>query len=483
MKKIAEFFKFEQERTNWRIEVTGGATTFMTMAYIVVVNPAILSDALGKEMFGELLFATCAAAALATLLMGLLANYPFALAPGMGLNAFFAYTIVLGMGVDWKLGLGVVLASGLLFLLLTVLRVRELIINAVPDPLKRAVAAGIGLFIAFIGLKNAGLVVDNQATLVSLGDVHSWPVGLALLGLLAIGVLMARGIRGAILLGMMGVTLVAMIVGATPWPTGLVSMPVWPVNLFGEAVRHLPQTLNIAFIEVILALLFVDLFDTMGTLLGLSERSGFSGRARKAAPSEPRPAFRFGGDRVRQRHRHVDGNHLHRERRRDLFWRSNRILQRGGQWILHRCVVPDAAGSVRSRLRRCSGAGGDGCADDGRCSPNQVERRFGGRSGFSHPDRHPADLQHRRWIGSGFHLLSHRQAAERTWRRGALAGRRPGGRLYRQVRFYRLELGSCSRRESQSVIFTKPSSLTRPMSPVAYQPSRITFRVRSSRPR
>ena len=275
MKKIAEFFKFEQERTNWRIEVTGGATTFMTMAYIVVVNPAILSDALGKEMFGELLFATCAAAALATLLMGLLANYPFALAPGMGLNAFFAYTIVLGMGVDWKLGLGVVLASGLLFLLLTVLRVRELIINAVPDPLKRAVAAGIGLFIAFIGLKNAGLVVDNQATLVSLGDVHSWPVGLALLGLLAIGVLMARGIRGAILLGMMGVTLVAMIVGATPWPTGLVSMPVWPVNLFGEAVRHLPQTLNVAFIEVILALLFVDLFDTMGTLLGLSERSGF----------------------------------------------------------------------------------------------------------------------------------------------------------------------------------------------------------------
>ena len=117
--------------------MTGGATTFMTMAYIVVVNPAILSDALGKEMFGELLFATCAAAAVATLLMGLLANYPFALAPGMGLNAFFAYTIVLGMGVDWKLALGVVLASGLLFLLLTVLRVREAIINAVPDPLKR----------------------------------------------------------------------------------------------------------------------------------------------------------------------------------------------------------------------------------------------------------------------------------------------------------------------------------------------------------
>ena len=275
MNKIAEFFKFEQERTNWRIEVTGGVTTFMTMAYIVVVNPAILSDALGKEMFGELLFATCAAAALATLLMGLLANYPFALAPGMGLNAFFAYTIVLGMGVDWKLALGVVLASGLLFLLLTVLKIREAIINAVPDPLKRAVAAGIGLFIAFIGLKNAGLIVDNQATLVSLGEVRSWSVGLALLGLLGIGVMMARGIRGAILLGMMGVTLLAMIFGATPWPTGLVSMPVWPVHLFGEAVRHLPQTLNVAFIELILALLFVDLFDTMGTLLGLSERSGF----------------------------------------------------------------------------------------------------------------------------------------------------------------------------------------------------------------
>ena len=177
---IAEFFKFNEQNTDWRTEITGGITTFVTMAYIIAVNPGMLSDALGNDLFPELLFATCASAAIATILMGLLANYPFALAPGMGLNAFFTYTIVLGMGVHWKLALGVVLASGLLFLLLTVLRVREAIITAVPQPLKRAAAAGIGLFIAFIGLKNAGLIVDNQATLVSLGDVRTGPIGLAL---------------------------------------------------------------------------------------------------------------------------------------------------------------------------------------------------------------------------------------------------------------------------------------------------------------
>lgn len=275
MEKIARFFKFDEMNTNWRTEVLGGITTFVTMAYIVAVNPGMLSEALGKELFGELLFATCAAAAIATLLMGLLANYPFALAPGMGLNAFFTYTIVLGMGVHWKLALGVVLASGLLFLLLTALRVREAIITAVPEPLKRATAAGIGLFIAFIGLKNAGLVVDDPATLVSLGDVRTGPVGLALLGLLGTGVMLVRGFRGAILWGVMGVAFLSMLLGISPWPLGVVSLPVWPVHLFGEAVFHLPAAFHTALIELVFAFLFVDLFDTMGTLVGLSERVGF----------------------------------------------------------------------------------------------------------------------------------------------------------------------------------------------------------------
>ena len=275
MNRIASYFRFDELNTNWRTETTGGLTTFMPMAYIVVVNPGMLSEAMGGALFGELLFATCASAAVGTLLMALLANYPFALAPGMGLNAFFTYTIVLGMGVDWRLALAVVLASGLLFLLLTLLRVREAIITAVPEPLKRATAAGIGLFIAFIGLKNAGIIVDSPATLVSLGDMRSWTAGLTLVGLLGTGVMIARGIRGAILLGVAGVALLAMIAGVAPWPAGVASMPAWPATLFGEAVVNLPLTLDSAVLHLVFAFLFVDLFDTMGTLVGLSERSGY----------------------------------------------------------------------------------------------------------------------------------------------------------------------------------------------------------------
>ncbi len=272
---IAKFFEFGAQNTTWRTEVTGGVTTFVTMAYIVAVNPGILSGAMGKDLFGELLFATCASAAIATLLMGLLANYPFALAPGMGLNAFFTYTIVIGMGIPWELALGCVLASGLLFLLLTVLRVREAIITAVPQSLKRATTVGIGLFIAFIGLKNAGFIVDNPATLVDLGDVRTGAIGLAMVGILGMGIMLARGIRGAVLLGVLGVTALGMIAGLTPWPAGIVSLPVWPTHLFGEAIYNLPLAFHTAVIQLVFAFLFVDLFDTMGTLVGLSERVKF----------------------------------------------------------------------------------------------------------------------------------------------------------------------------------------------------------------
>lgn len=275
MEQIARFFDFEAQKTNFSKEAMGGVTTFMTMAYIVVVNPGILSDALGRELFGELMFVTCASAAIATLLMGLLANYPFALAPGMGLNAFFTYGVVLGMGVHWELALGVVLASGLLFVLLTLLKVREAIITAVPEPLKRATAAGIGMFIAFIGLKNAGLIVADEATLVSLGDVRTGPVGLVLLGILGTGVMLVRGVQAGILLGVVGVTVLAMLVGVSPWPSGVASLPVLPVHLFGVAVENLPVAFHIGLIELVFAFLFVDLFDTMGTLVGLSERVGF----------------------------------------------------------------------------------------------------------------------------------------------------------------------------------------------------------------
>ena len=275
MTAIVRYFRFEENGATFRTEVVGGLTTFVTMAYIVAVNPGMLSEALGKDLFGELLFATCISAALATLIMGIVANYPFALAPGMGLNAFFAYTVVLGMGVRWDLALGVVLASGILFTLLTLVRVREAIINAVPDTIKQATACGIGLFIAFIGLKNAGIVAANQATLISLGEIRSGPVGLTLLGVLGTGVLLARGVKGAILFGMLGVTILGMLTGVTSTPQGFFSLPAWPERLFGVAAVNLTAAFDVGLIGVVLVFLFVDMFDTMGTLVGVSGRAGF----------------------------------------------------------------------------------------------------------------------------------------------------------------------------------------------------------------
>ncbi len=274
MEMLARFFRFKALGTDWRTEVMGGTTTFITMAYIVAVNPGILAKALGQELFPELLFATCVSAVVATLIMGIAANYPFALAPGMGLNAFFA-TVVLEMGVRWDLALGVVLASGILFTLLALMRVREAMINAVPEALKHATAAGIGLFIAFIGLKYAGVVAADPVTLVSLGELRTGPTGLALLGVVGIGVLMVRGVKGAILLGVIGVAALGMILGITPPPEGMFSLPAWPKRLFGAAVVNLPVAFDVGLIGVVFAFLFVDLFDTMGTLVGVSQRAGF----------------------------------------------------------------------------------------------------------------------------------------------------------------------------------------------------------------
>lgn len=275
MTAIVRYFRFEEKGATYRTEVIGGLTSFVTMAYIVAVNPGMLSEALGKDLFGELLFATCISAAVATLIMGIVANYPFALAPGMGLNAFFAYTVVLGMGVRWDLALGVVLASGILFTLLTLVRVREAIINAVPDTIKHATACGIGLFIAFIGLKNAGIVAANPATLITLGEIRSGPVGLALLGVLGTGVMLARGVKGAILYGMLGVAVLGVLTGVTAAPNGFFSLPAWPEQVFGVAAVNLAAAFDVGLIGVVFVFLFVDMFDTMGTLVGVSGRAGF----------------------------------------------------------------------------------------------------------------------------------------------------------------------------------------------------------------
>jgi adenine/guanine/hypoxanthine permease len=267
---LDRFFQLTENHTTVRRELLGGLTTFMTMAYIIVVNPQILAQA-GMPAEG-VLFATCISAAAATLVMGLYANYPIALAPGMSLNAYFTYSVCIGMHIPWQTALGVVFISGVLFLLLTVTRVREQIVNGIPDSLKHSTAAGIGMFIAFVGLRNAKLVVANPATFVGLGSFSDHEVQAACFGLLLTLVLMARKINGAILLGIIGTTAFGILRGIAHWPAAIVSLPHPSATLLQLDLRG---AVHLGLLEIIFAFLFVDLFDNVGTLVGVCEQGGF----------------------------------------------------------------------------------------------------------------------------------------------------------------------------------------------------------------
>ncbi len=267
---LERVFHLAENQTTVRRELLAGLTTFMTMAYIVVVNPRILSEA-GMPVEG-VLFATCISAALATLIMGLWANYPIALAPGMSLNAYFTYSIVIGRGVPWQTALGVVFLSGLLFLLLTLTNIREQIVNGIPDCLKHSTAAGIGLFIAFVGLRNAKIIVANPATFVGLGKTSDPQVLLAALGLLLIAILMARRVGSAILLGILAITFAGIPLGLAHWPAHLFSLPHPSGTLFK---LDLHSAAKIGLGELIFVFFFVDLFDNVGTLVGVCEQGGF----------------------------------------------------------------------------------------------------------------------------------------------------------------------------------------------------------------
>jgi len=267
---LDRYFKLTENQTTVRQELLGGATTFMTMAYIVVVNPQILAQA-GMPPEG-VVFATCVSAAVATLVMGLYANYPIALAPGMSLNAYFTYSVCIGMHIPWRTALGVVFFSGVLFVLLTVTRVREQIVDGIPECLKHSTAAGIGLFIAFVGMRNAKLVVANPATFVSIGNFSDRAVQAACFGIVLTLILMARRINGAILLGILGTTLFGIVRGIASWPSGLVAMPQ-PSSTFLQL--DFRGAMHLGLLEIIFAFLFVDLFDNVGTLVGVCEQAGF----------------------------------------------------------------------------------------------------------------------------------------------------------------------------------------------------------------
>ena len=267
---IERYFRLAENQTTVRQEMLGGLTTFLTMAYIVVVNPQILAQA-GMPVEG-VVFATCLSAAVATLVMGLYARYPIALAPGMSLNAYFTYSVCLSMHVPWRTALGVVFISGVLFLVLTVTRVREQIVNGMPDCLKHSTATGIGFFIAFVGLRNAKLVVANAATFVGLGSFADKEVQTACFGIVLTLFLMARKVNGAILIGIVGTTLLGMSRGISQWPAAIFSMP-HPSSTFLQL--DLRGAIHLGFLEILFAFLFVDLFDNVGTLVGVCEQGGF----------------------------------------------------------------------------------------------------------------------------------------------------------------------------------------------------------------
>lgn len=266
---LERLFQLKVHNTTVRTEILAGLTTFLTMAYILFVNPSILGET-GMDK-GAVFVATCLAAAIGSATMGLIANYPIALAPGMGLNAFFTYTVVLSMGHTWQVALGAVFLSACMFFLLSIFKIREWIINSIPLELRSAIAAGIGLFLAVIALQNAGIVVDNPATLIGMGDLSQPAPLLAILGFILIVALEARKVTGAVMIGILSVTLLAIALGVSQFG-GVLSMPPSLAPTFLQL--DIMGALDIGLFSVIFAFLFVDLFDNSGTLIAVAKKAG-----------------------------------------------------------------------------------------------------------------------------------------------------------------------------------------------------------------
>ena len=271
MDKMDKFFKLKENNTNVKTEIVAGITTFMTMAYILIVNPSILSAA-GMDQ-GVVFTATAISAIIGTLIMGLYAKLPFAQAPGMGLNAFFAYTVVLGMGYSYQFALTAVLLEGLIFIALTVFNVREAIVDSIPTNIKNAISVGIGLFIALIGLEGAGIVVHpaDGGTIVSLGNIISGQGLLAIIGILITGILVARKVKGALFLGMVITAIIGIPMGVTTIPESIVSMPPSISSTFMQFEWN--NIFSLDMVIVLFTLLFMDMFDTIGTLVGVATKA------------------------------------------------------------------------------------------------------------------------------------------------------------------------------------------------------------------
>ena len=281
---MKKYFQFDELGTNYRREIIGGITTFLAMAYILVVNPITLTLADVPDLpnhlrmdYGAVFVATALSAAIGCLIMGLVARYPLALAPGLGLNAFFAYTVVLGTGTPWQHALGAVFISSTFFLILTLTGLRERLINAIPIELKHAVGAGIGLFITFVGLQSSGIIVNNDATLVGIGDITQPNTLLSIFGIIVTVILMTRGVKGGVFFGMIITIIAGMIFGLIDIPTKIVDKVPSLEPTFGAVFTSFsdPSFYTTAMIGVILTFLFVDFFDNAGTLVAVANQAGF----------------------------------------------------------------------------------------------------------------------------------------------------------------------------------------------------------------
>ena len=267
---ISKFFGFEARETNLKQEIIGGLTTFLTMAYIVIVNPAILSDGTGMDK-GALITVTCLAAAIGCLLAAFIANMPIAMAPGMGMNAFFTYSLVVGRGIPWEQALGIVFLSGVIFLALTLMKIREKVVDSIPIVIRYSIAAGIGLFIAFVGLQNMGLIVANPATLIGIGKFTP-AVTLGVVGLIITGFFELKKIKGGILYGILITTAIGIITGNASLPSTIVSLPPSIESTFLKF--DVIGALKISFIGPIFSFMFLDLFDSIGTIIACAKAAG-----------------------------------------------------------------------------------------------------------------------------------------------------------------------------------------------------------------
>ena len=273
---LERYFEFAALGTNWRTEILAGVTTFVTMAYIIFVNPSILQET--GMPFRAVVAATCVSAAIGSLMMGVFARYPIALAPGMGLNAYFTYSVVMGLGVPWTVALGAVFLSGVIFLILTIFGIRQLVVSAIPPELYAAVASGIGLFIAVIGLRNSGVVVTSPATLVTLGNLREPNTILALFGFLLTAGLLSRNVRGAMLIGVLSTTAVGVMLGLVSWQPNTFRLADNSGTAFQLDIRG---AISLGVLEIVFVFLFVDLFDNVGTLVAVGKKAALFDEANR----------------------------------------------------------------------------------------------------------------------------------------------------------------------------------------------------------